>query len=107
GSQEKLNSIQPDISKPTQFDVYTSAELTAQFKEAKTAQVNPSYLQAKQAEIQNREFQTHPELLKVLNLQLELDPLAEVTRDSVALMLSDGTVTKEDAIIHDNIRVFI
>jgi hypothetical protein len=107
GSQEKLNSIQPDISKPTQFDVYTSAELTAQFKEAKTAQVNPSYLQAKQAEIQNREFQTHPELLKVLNLQLELDPLAEVTRDSVSLMLSDGTVTKEDAIIHDNIRVFI
>lgn len=107
GSEDKLKAIQPDISKPTQFDVYTAAELTTQFKEAKTAQVNPAYLQVKQAEIQNREFQTHPELLNVLNLQLELDPLAEVTRESVSLMLSDGTVTKEDAVIHDNIRVFI
>lgn len=103
----QVREMEPEISKPTQFDIYSTTELTAQFASAKTAKLNPSYLTTKQAEIQSREFQNYPELLMFLNLELKLDPLSEVTRDEVALMLSGGTVTKETAIIHDNIKVFI
>lgn len=103
----EVRKLEPEISKPTQFDIYSTTELTKQFAEAKTAKLNPSYLSTKQAEIQNREFQTNPELLSRLNLELYLDPIAEVTRDEVSLMLANATITKETAIIHDNIKMFI
>lgn len=104
---EEIDNIEPEISKPTQFDIYSSTELTEQFTQAKTAKLNPSYLTVKQMEIQNKEFQTNPSLLERLNLELKLDPIAEVSPDEVSLMLANGTITKETAVIHDNIRVFI
>lgn len=102
-----LDKIEPEVSKPTQFDVYSSTELTEQFAKAKTAKLNPSYLATKQAEIQNKEFSTNPELRDTLNLMLKLDSLAEINSDEVALKLNTGTITKETAIIHDNIRSFV
>jgi len=103
----KLEEIEPQIVKPTQFDIYSSSELTNQFAEAKKAKLNSSYLQVKQAEIQNKEFQTNPQLLERLNLELSLDPLAEINPEDVSLKLSNGTITQETAIIHDNIKEFI
>ncbi len=105
--KEKVRGLEPEISKPTKFDVYSTAELTKMFGEAKTAKLNPSYLTTMQAEIQSREFQTNPELLQFLNLELQLDPLSEATRDDVGLMITNGTIKKETAIIHDNIKIFI
>jgi hypothetical protein len=104
---EMIEEIEPEISKPTQFDIYSSTELTEQFTQAKTAKLNPSYLTVKQMEIQNKEFSTNPMLLDRLNLELKLDPIAEVSPDEVSLMLANGTITKETAVIHDNIRVFV
>jgi hypothetical protein len=103
----KLEEIEPQIVKPTQFDIYSSSELTNQFAEAKKSKLNPSYLQYKQMEIQNKEFQTNPQLLERLNLELSLDPLAEINPEDVSLKLSNGTITQETAIIHDNIKEFI
>lgn len=106
-SPEKIEEIQPEISKPTEFNVYSTLELTEQFSKAKEADLNPSYLQTLQKEIQNKKFQTNPELLHLLNLMLDLDPLAEVSRDDVSLMIANKTVTQETAIIHDNIKMFV
>lgn len=103
----RTEEIEPEISKPVQFDVYSSGELTDQFAKAKEAKLNPSYLQAKQLGIQNKEFSSHPDLLDRLNLELELDPLAEVTPDEVSLQLANKTITLESAIIHDNIKSFV
>jgi hypothetical protein len=104
---EKVETIQPEISKPTQFDVYSSTELTEQFAKSKEAKLNPSYLAVKQVEIQNKEFSTHPQLLARLNLEISLDPLAEVSTDEISLMLTNGTIEQTTAIIHDNIRLFV
>ncbi len=106
-TKEKIEGIEPEISKPTEFDIYSSTELTEQFTKAKTAKLNPMYLRTKQAQIQNKEFAQHPELLDTLNLSLKLDVLAETDRDSVSLMLSNGTITKETAVIHDNMGEFL
>jgi hypothetical protein len=38
---------------------------------------------------------------------LKLDPLAEQTREDIGMMLMNQTVTKQTAIIHDNIRAFV
>ena len=104
---ESVVEIQPEISKPTQFDVYSSVELTEQFTAAKTAKLNPQYLSVLQMQIQNKQFSTNPILLENLNLMISLDPLSEVTPDEVSLQLANGTITKETAVIHDNIKVFI
>lgn len=106
-NKEKLNAVQPQIAKPTEFDVYSVVELTEQFKGAKQSGLNPSFLVVEQAEIQNKKFQRNPDLLKVLNLELELDDLAEISRDDISIMLGNGTITKESAVIHDNIRAFV
>lgn len=104
---EELKKIEPEISKPTKFDVWSTTELTKQLEEAKTAKLNPSYQKYKQIQIQSQEFQTHPELLKKLNVELMLDPFAEVSREDISLMLANGTITKVMAVIHDNISNFV
>ncbi len=106
-NRESVENIQPEISKPTQFDVYSSTELTEQFAKSKEAKLNPSYLAVKQVEIQNKEFSTNPQLLARLNLEISLDPLAEVSTDEISMMLVNGTIEKCTAIIHDNIRMFV
>ncbi len=105
-SPETVHNLEPEISKPTQFDVYSTTELTKMFGEAKTAKLNPMYLTTKQIEIQSKEFQTHPDLVRFLNISLNLDPLSEVPHEDVIMMIQNGTITKETAIIHDNIKVF-
>src|SRR5690606_8409142 len=67
---EELRKIEPEISKPTDFDILSSTELMEQLEKAKTAKINPSFLQAKQIELQNREFNTNPLLLSQVNLEL-------------------------------------
>lgn len=111
GIQEKDDNertkIEPDIIKPSEFDIYSTPELTEQLKVAKESNVNPAYLQAKQEQIQNKDFASEPDKLVQLNLTLSLDPLAEIDRDSINIMQMGGTVKKTDVIIHDNIRKFV
>ncbi len=104
---ETLTKIEPEISKPTEFDVFSIEALTQQLKDAKEASLNPSYTKTLQVEIQNKKFGTHPDLLERLNLTTTLDPLAEVSDDDINLKLQRNSVTKEAVIIHDNIEHFI
>ena len=104
---ELLKEIEPDISKPTEFDIFSIGDLTQQLKDAKEASLNPSYTKTLQVEIQNKKFQTHPELLERLNLTTILDPLAEVSDEEINLKLQRGTISKQSVVIHDNIEHFI
>lgn len=104
---EDVSAIEPDVIKPQNFDIYNTTELTEQLKVAKEAGLSPSYLQTKEVEIQNKEYQTNPDLLSMLNLISKLDPLAEETREDIMVMQQTGSVTKQNVVIHDNIREFV
>lgn len=104
---KQIAEIEPTVIKPSDFNILTTQELTEQLKTAKGANINPAYLQAKQIEIQNKEFQAHPEALQELNLIVSLDPYAEIIRTDLDLMIFSKTISKTDAIIHDNIRTFV
>jgi hypothetical protein len=104
---EDVTAIEPDIIKPQNFDIYNTSELTEQLKMAKDAGLSPSYLQTKEIEIQNKAYQTNPDLLSMLNLISKLDPLADETRDDILAMQQTGSVTKQNVVIHDNIREFV
>lgn len=106
-SDEQIDKIEPEIIKPNNFDIYTTQELTDQLKIAKESTINPSYIGVKQIEVQNKEFQTHPEMLKFLNLVVALDPYVGTPRADVDLMLFGKTASKISIIIHDNINAFV
>jgi hypothetical protein len=104
---DQLKEIEPEISKPTEFDIFSIGDLTQQLKDAKEASLNPSYTKTLQIEIQNKKFQTHPDLLERLNLTTMLDPLAEVSDEEINLKLQRGSISKQSVVIHDNIEHFI
>lgn len=106
-SEEEIAKIEPNINKPVDFDIFTTSELSDQLKVAKGSGINSSYLSVKQIEIQNKEFQGEPDLLTQLNLIVELDPFAEMSRDDISMMIMNGTISKADGIVHDNIRDFV
>lgn len=108
GKDDKaLEDIEPTVIKPQEFNILTTQELTESLKNAKGANINPAYLQAKQIEIQNKEFQANPDTLQMLNLIVSLDPYAEIVRTDLDLMIFSKTISNTDAIIHDNIRTFV
>lgn len=104
---ESLEAIEPEISKPTEFDVFSIGDLTQQLKDAKESSLNPAYTKTLQVEIQNKKFQTHPELLERLNLITVLDPLAEVSDEEIVFKIQRNSINKQSVVIHDNIEQFI
>lgn len=100
-------SVEPTVIKPNDFDIYTTQDLVDQLKVSKDSGVNPTYLQAKEIEVVNKEFQSNPDVLPFMNLTIVLDPLAEISRTDVGQMVLDGSVSKKTTVIHDNIREFV
>lgn len=98
---------EPTVIKPNDFDIFTTQELTDQLKIAKDSSLNPAYLGVKQIDVQNKEFQQHPDILHELNLIVRLDPFVEIPRADIDLMLIGGTASKIDVIVHDNISPFV
>lgn len=101
------STVEPQVIKPNDFDIFTTQDLVDQLKVSKDSGVNPTYLQAKETEVVNKEFQSNPKILPFMNLCILLDPLAEISRTDVAQMVLDKSISNKTAIIHDNIREFV
>lgn len=97
----------PEINKPTQFDIASTAELVANYKVAKDSGLDPNFLQIKQIEIGTRDLTTNPDLKKFTNLLLDLDPLPGMDANTVSLNVSKFFVRQVDAVIHFNIKRFL
>lgn len=97
----------PDINKPTTFDLSSTSEMTKDYESAKKAGVSPEYLRQKSISITSKEYASTPDVKKRLINMLELDPLPELTPADMEIKLSVGTISKRDAVIHDNIGTFV
>lgn len=106
-SDKEIDSIEPLIIKPNDFDILTTSELMEQIKVGKDSNINSEYIRAKTFEVNNKEFQNHPDQLVYLNLVNALQPYAGYSPDQIDLMVYRGTVPKIDVIIHDNIDQFV
>lgn len=105
--QEYLSSIEPEIAKPTMFDITTAVEMISEYKNSKDAGINPSYLKVKQLQINSKEFASDEDLKERLNLILECDPLPQITPDQIIANSLEGWYRKYDPIIHANIESFV
>ena len=106
-SSEALNDNLPEINKPTQFDITTTAELVANYQVANQSGLDSSYLILKTQEIISRDLTTNPDLKEFTLLLLNLDPLAGISQQIIAANVSKGFNSKQDAVIHFNIKSFV
>lgn len=106
-TEEAYEEIQPDIIKPNDFDILTTSELMEQIKVGKDSNVNSEYLRSKNIEVNNREFQNHPDQLHYLNIVTGLQPFFGYSQEQIDLMVLRGTASKIDVIVHDNIDSFV
>lgn len=107
-SENKKEDINlPEINKPTQFDILTTAELFNNFGIAQKSGVDKNTLRFKAIEIANRDFSTAPDIRAYVITILNIDPLYGFTQDEISLGVTSGTIRKEDWAIHDNLKPFI
>ena len=105
GKEEDKNL--PEINRPTQFDIVSTAELINNFKVAKDSGLDNSYLVLKTQEILSRDLTTNPDLKLFNILLMNLDGLAGMDQLTIDRNVMRGYNTKQDAVIHFNIRPFV
>jgi hypothetical protein len=105
GKEDSINL--PEINKPTQFDIVSTAELIANYQVASTSGLDTTYLILKTQEIISRDLTTNPDLKQFTLLLLDLDPLAGMSQLIVSSNVGKGFNSKVDAIIHFNIKPFV
>jgi hypothetical protein len=106
-SNKKEDKNLPEVNKPTQFDILTTAELLNNFSVAQKANVDKNYLRVKAIEIANRDFSTSPDIKRYVIATLELDPLYGFTIDEISTGNAAGVIRKVDWTIHENLKPFI
>jgi hypothetical protein len=97
----------PQINKPTQFDVLTSAERVNNYKVGKDSGLDPNFLVAMQQQIISGDLTTNPDLKLFSMMLLDLDPLPGMDQMTVRSNVMAGFNSKEDAVIHFNLRAFV
>lgn len=102
--EEDLNL--PQVNKPVVFDIATVSELVNNFKVAKESGLDRNFLRVREIEILSRDMSTNPDLKNYLIALLSLDPLPLLSVDEINSII-DKTVTREDAIIHFNLKKFV
>jgi hypothetical protein len=96
----------PQVNKPVQFDILSVAEMVNNFKVAKDSGLDPNALQIKQQEILTKDMTTNPDLKAFTTLLLDLDPLPGMTDMVIKSNVMSGFNSKEDAVIHFNLKAF-
>lgn len=97
----------PEVNKPTQFDLSTSNEVMSTIKVARESGADPNYLHVKQMEAASKDATTNPDLKKLSQLILDLDPLPGMDQMTINGNVMKGYNRKVDAVIHFNLKRFI
>jgi hypothetical protein len=97
----------PQINKPTQFDILSSAELIKNFEVSKKSGIDRNYQQVKQIQIVTTDLTTNPDLKMFTALLLDLDPLPGIPDEVVNSNVMSGYNSKQDAVIHFNLKAFV
>lgn len=100
GVDSKVDDILPELSKPVNFDIASSAEQINNFKVAKDSGLDRNYLTIKHIEILNKDFGANPDLKEVMNAVLGLDPLPGYDPMEINTLVNSGLCTRTDAILH-------
>jgi len=102
-----IDKMTPAVAVPEHYDLLSSQFMQTEVDTAKKSKMNPIIINAMEIEYSGKRFMDDPEIKDRLELVLRLDPLPNVSMDEKMGMLSNSTITKETAIISDNIHEFV
>jgi hypothetical protein len=97
----------PEVNKPTNFELLTTADRIFNFNVSKTAGLDKNILRVQAIEIIKSENGSTPDMKNYLISIVELDPLYSFSMDEIDLGVIKGVIRKTDWAIHDNIKSFI
>lgn len=95
------------INMGSEFFLYTSGELRAQYIQAKEAGANDSELDGIQTLLNEVEYKKNPYLLKRINLISKLEPFKHLSTDQTITLFDKGVVTKEELLLKTNLSNII
>lgn len=106
-NDEERHAMLPMINVPTRFDIVNMTAVMEELKGAKEAGVNPLIMRELNLDYARKQFNTNPDLSKLVEMTFDLDPLFGVTEDAKMTMLQTGGITMTDYIISCNIAAFV
>jgi hypothetical protein len=104
---ESLKKMQPVINVPDKFDLFNAETILNAISALVNAKADPSIIRAAQADFARKYFSSDPATADAISAQMELDPLAGMSDENLAVLLTTGAIRQEDAFIHHNIRELI
>jgi hypothetical protein len=105
--EEEVDEMQPKISIPKHFDIFSIKYDEEELASAKTNKLNPVLINAMEVSYATKKFSSEPNVQKKLIAVLTLDPLANVSEDDKAMRLSNNGISQEDYILSCNINSFV
>ena len=106
-SEEEIEELQPEITVPQHFDIFSIKIDEEELKNAKTNKLNPAIINEMEIEYANKKFAGKPEVQRKLSVILTLDPLANISEDDKGMRLSNNGISQEDYILSCNINSFV
>jgi hypothetical protein len=104
---DEIIDMLPQIPVPERFDLMTAAQSLTEIKLAKDGKANPLILNAMERDFAEKRFATDPEISDQLMLELELDPLPNISEDDKNSRLQNNGITQETYVISSNIHEFV
>ena len=104
---EARKMMRPDIAVPERYDLLNAGFLMDEMKQAKDSGASPAIIAEMQIELANKKFYNNPEVMGVVQLVYELDPLPGYEQDDKMAAVMSGLATKEDAIISNYLASFV
>lgn len=106
---DKLSKNLPIIQKPVNFDIMTESELLADLDSSTKAGLSPEYIRQAQKQLLAKKFATSPDIARIMNLVVDLDPVPEYTVDHIIALQAGAQKMwpTEWEIIHFNIGQFV
>jgi hypothetical protein len=106
-SEAEIEEMQPEITVPENFDLFSIKLDEEELQNAKTNKLNPAIINEMEIEYANKKFAGKQEIQQKLSAVLTLDPLANVSEDDKAMRLTNNGITQEDYILSCNINSFV
>ncbi len=106
-NNDARKALLPKINVPTKYDILNTSTLMAELKAARDAQVNPMILRELEIDYAKKQFNTDPEVARMVEITFDLDPLFGMSDDAKMTMRQNDGITESDYIISCNIVAFV
>lgn len=104
---QELEDMQPQITIPQHFDIFSIKYDEEELKNAKQNKFNPVLINAMEVSYATKKFSAEPDIQKKLVAVLTLDPLANISEDDKGMRLTNNGISQDDYILSCNINSFI